>query len=517
MIGTLMFLDRGKLGDFGNYFYGSKYLENGTFGERTYDPFAFNDDLGGHHETALYLNYTPVPPFTAVFFVPLFVGFQLAHTAKIVWLIASGLLFIFSLLRLFRHLQINLEWLAVVPLVFLLPIKSNIDQGQLYFLIFALIAEGWIAFEKKRTWLAAVLWGLAIVLKVLPLVILLFLLFRREWKTFFATLGAVLVLMAVSLIWIDVSIWKLYLFDILPRISDGQINDPYAYTYQSVQVLLRRLFVPDDQLNPRLVVDAPWAYTVSYTIIRAGFLFAAASFTAAPQRAFQSFVMWLLVAMLVSGYGSSYALILLIFFFAAIIRSEISEAKSSLLIVLLAVACLIPAQLLAGLPLALQFPRLYFLAALFITALFFWEKFMVTRWSLLLTAGVMTITISFPHEEKSHYLPRERHELMNGRMTFDEKSHSFTVACIGEYGQYPDSIPAPAPGTKVTACTFTRHEIDCRGKKILFPREWVRDAYILTEGKKETLWYLSDHGRGVGFYAVRALSLNEEPKKDVLP
>ncbi|MES1182053.1 MAG: hypothetical protein ABUL44_04590, partial [Flavobacterium sp.] len=99
LAGTLMlyFSFLLPLSDYGNYYYGSKFLAAGKFSAAVYDPWSFNQMIqaAGHFE--LYENYTPVPPFSLVAYLP-FVFFD-PETSKFIFGCFSLLILTFVLLN----------------------------------------------------------------------------------------------------------------------------------------------------------------------------------------------------------------------------------------------------------------------------------------------------------------------------------------------------------------------------------------------------------------------------------
>ena len=56
--------------------------------------------------------------------------------------------------------------MALLPLLFFIPIKNNLLFGQVYFLLFFLLSESWVAYEKKQFKTMAALLGVAILMKI---------------------------------------------------------------------------------------------------------------------------------------------------------------------------------------------------------------------------------------------------------------------------------------------------------------------------------------------------------------
>src|SRR4051812_43397553 len=86
------------IGDFGNYYYGSKLLADGKNIDSLYkDIHWFNEQIKAYGEKNYFENYIPVPPCNLLLYTP-FTFFK-AHTAKIIFNILSLLVLLVSLVR----------------------------------------------------------------------------------------------------------------------------------------------------------------------------------------------------------------------------------------------------------------------------------------------------------------------------------------------------------------------------------------------------------------------------------
>src|SRR5262245_21921676 len=64
---------KAPIGDFGNYYFGSRLRWQGTPAAGLYDPCRFNALVRqepGMQDERFFLNYTPVPPFSLLFYAP---------------------------------------------------------------------------------------------------------------------------------------------------------------------------------------------------------------------------------------------------------------------------------------------------------------------------------------------------------------------------------------------------------------------------------------------------------------
>jgi hypothetical protein len=499
------------LGDFANYWYGSKFLTQGTFDLGIYDPFTFNARVEGAGASNVFLNYTPIPPATALVYTP-FVIFE-PTLAKLIWNLITSALFIWGLFRLFRFYHISFRWILLALPVFFFPIKSNIDQGQTYLLLFFLLAEGWMAYEREQYWKAIFFWMPGIVLKIFPAFVLIYILLRRDFKTAALLVATVLTFCGLTTVLIAPEIWKYYLTEVLMRIGDGAINDPYAHSYQSLQVLLKNIFIPDDLLNGDAPFDSSSAYLVIYAFMRGTVVFLLITHLINQHTHLDKLVITILAALLLTGYGSTYSLIFLMMIFPAMISRGVFSGWNVMQLLLVCLACFIPVHLLATAPLAWAFPRLYLLLFLFFLLTIHTNRiFPRPAWIM----GLLVIAITFfssLHVVKSQpgKWVSNAQPLLSGAMgvSYDSKLgtvmlHTQARDVRGEarHGYYTSILH-----TDTLPVDFSRHEIRVKGRVFSFPKEQVAGAFAGYEGEDLAIYYLSDWMRGPGFYALRVMRM----------
>jgi hypothetical protein len=214
----------GNVGDFINYYYGGWFLNHGQFDKFVYEPYLFNLEIRKHYSGFFFGNFTPVPPITAWLFTP-FACLPIGLAKALFNLLSLGL-FCYSLFSLLKHLQLKTVWLVFLPLVFLLPLKSNMAQGQLYLLLLALLVQGFLFTEQKRKRPAAFCFGVAIALKIFPAVVLLYLLLNRNYHVLLRTIAIVVALIFGPYVVTHNAFTLDYYTQILPRLMSGEINDP---------------------------------------------------------------------------------------------------------------------------------------------------------------------------------------------------------------------------------------------------------------------------------------------------
>jgi hypothetical protein len=478
------------IGDYGNYYFGSRFLLEGRFTSSVYEVYRFNLAIyqAGYHD--VFLNYTPVPPFSALLYVP----FSLLDpgTSKLAWNILNSLLFLYVLYRLHTCFGLKPYYILVALPLFAVPIRSTVFLGQSYFLVCFLLLEGFIAYREHRKWIPALCWSVAILLKLFPAVVLLFLLFSRDIKGVARLVVSCLLLFLLSFIWIDGNVWQHYIFDIAPRLARGEINNTYSVTYQSMQVLLKTLFVPDALHNPSALADHIQLFGRVKNLYLVFVLSTCAIFTLANREdALETFSVWIAGGILLSGYGSVYGLIQLIIPFAYLVTGQhMSKTRKLLSVLCLFAVCALPVHWFRDFPVWLQFPRLYVLILFWVT-LVFTRRVVRYTWMLPVVAIVALLFPVTEHSDQSAYWLKKEEALL---------IYDFTVSDTAVQISYFDDT---GPHRKVIA----------PDEKI-----WSVKPVVLSPGKHENILkpvcinnsyvlYLSDKNRGVGFYTLRSISL----------
>lgn len=142
---------KAPIGDFGNYYYATKFWQEGTFDRGVYEPFVFNERVAAVSPEPLYLNYTPVPPLSVPAYLP-FTAIGKVHTAKLVFGLLGLVLFLVTLYRVITFFKLERNpWLLALPLIFFTPFRNNFWQGQSYLYLTAFLLEGVVQWKKKTT------------------------------------------------------------------------------------------------------------------------------------------------------------------------------------------------------------------------------------------------------------------------------------------------------------------------------------------------------------------------------
>lgn len=486
--------------DFANYYFGGRFLAEGNFDSGIYFPYEFNKAIADLGYENIFVSYAPNTPFLAFLFLPF--SLLSVAAAKLFFNCISIGLFVCSIYRLFAFYKINPKLALLIPLLFLVPIKNNLLFGQVYFLLFFLLAEGWLAYEKKYLKSTAFFWGLAVLLKVFPVLLLVFLAFKKKWSTIFMLGIFCFVLIGISWFVTGTDIWFFYLKAVLPKASNGEIANSFVDNYQSVFMFLKRMFVYETVENPQPFFHASSLLPAAVLGFKIGVLGIGFFISRKRLNVFYAFSFWIIAMLLLSPYGSTYGLILLIFPFLALIKSEIPTLKKTVFCLILLLICNMPLWLFIERQFPISYLRLFLLLTFFIGLIIIEYKKSILLKSIILACLVFAVVTFFKRESphKDEALPIAGNPILI--FDYEVKDNQLTYFYWNEKGASKVSIPFKSAVVK---------SLDIKENQIVSKsRILAKDAShkykpILIDNK--TVLYLSDYDRGIGFYTIRKIEL----------
>jgi Glycosyltransferase family 87 len=502
--------------DFAGYYYGSRELLTGHY-QHAYDMQTLNNLITGDGYKGVFVSYAPFPPFTSLVLAP-FLLFPMGM-AKVIFNLVCAAFFVFSLIRSCRYFSIPPFLTLLIPVVFFIPIFNNLAFGQSYLLLCCLLLEGFRAYREQSPILSSFLWGLAILFKLFPAFLFLFLLLRKKYReTLFLAIACGLLLLPS--LWLNgLPAWKYYVSEIAPKMGRGELNDSWTYIFQSAFMLLKRTFLYDGLLNPHPLLNNPYLFVIGMALFKALILSPAVSLTLRNRDDFFSFSVWVMASMLISPNGSSYSLVLLVIPLLALgslprispsipsgippgIRSGISPGILIAILVLVA-ACTIPVSRFGSFPIWAQFPRLYLLLLFFILLLSRGNGGLVNAGLVAVIAlafFALDIRGYLPSNETSAYvLTKEQHLFICDYTVRDNKLVYYYQDDSGVHEQPTDYVvhDLTSDGVKLQD-----NQIWYKGKKLTDSPD-RKEKVAVVDGKD--IFYLSDKNRGVGFFTLREL------------
>lgn len=210
--------------DFSSYYYATYALLNGE------NPYIVQADAFGPF---IY------PPTSLLLFLP-FTLFQYIVAQKI-FIILSILSFLFSitiLLKLFKITAFsNLGMLLIILSFNFFPAKFTLGMGQINnFLLLALVFFVYY-FIKKKPVLAGISLALAIMIKISPIILIAFLIIRKDWKILFSVFMTLIFLTLITDLFIGHQVLVYFFNTTLPDLLKAA---PADYYNQSITGFLAR-------------------------------------------------------------------------------------------------------------------------------------------------------------------------------------------------------------------------------------------------------------------------------------
>jgi hypothetical protein len=487
--------------DFGNYYFGSRFALQGVSIRDIYEPCKFNlliRDQRGFEQQLFLENYAVVPPFTLLFYIPF--TFLNVYAAKFLFNLISVFVFCFFLFRLIRHFHLETKWIWMLPLALLVPFRNNILFGQTYLLITGFLIGGFLSEQQRKNIPAAIYYALSIALKISPAILLIYLVARKNFRLALTTIAITTLFFFTAVYFTGWKFMQTYLFDFLPRMSANEINNPYATTYQSITILLRNLFIPDQLLNPSAMFNSVTAFILLSGLFTGLLFFFFLKRIRSTEDNFFAFAFTLVSGFLFTAYTSGYSMVLLAPLFLASIRGK----PNVLILALTFLICAIPVNAFQSLPLLLRFPRLYLLLILFFVSL---SAVKLERKDAAWLSGFIAAFIFFffiiskrPADTSTYYFDKEL-SLLSYDYEFNRNNMVFQT--MENTGREEKIITLRDTVTTLTYPILKDNQIYFP-QQLTFGSDHKLKPVIINN---KTLIYLSDKNRGIGFYTLRKMDL----------
>ncbi len=172
------------------------------------------------------------PPFFAIFLSPL--AYLSFNTAVFVWFFINQILFfsgIYLLLRTMSRKYSSIE-IAVLLFVFMnfTPLFVDYLIGQCNVILFFLITAGLYCYRSDKPVYAGIAMALACVIKVIPVLLLFYALWKRQFKVFLAGMLTLLSIFSYSLLFFDVKLFPWYLKFMMHQTLFNAFHDNHSIT-----------------------------------------------------------------------------------------------------------------------------------------------------------------------------------------------------------------------------------------------------------------------------------------------
>jgi hypothetical protein len=300
--------------DFANYYLAASLYRQGYPVERVYDWTWFQRQKDHAAIERPLVGFIPSTLTSSLLVLPLSLLSPLQ--ANRCWLIVSlGLLLVTAAL-LKRISSLTWERIGVLIFLALAPLYKNFLLGQVHMVMLLLLTLAAYFYFRDWHFLSGATLAIATALKIYPALFLLFFLLKRQWRAaaglVCGSVGALI--MAAGLFGVDAC--RIYFHEILPWGLRGEIIDPYATGWDSLNALFHRLFLFEPELNPAPVMHLPYLYallqSLTHTLILVTFLWALASDHTHPTRAKLEWGIYCFLLLLISSEPLPYHFVILI-------------------------------------------------------------------------------------------------------------------------------------------------------------------------------------------------------------
>jgi hypothetical protein len=308
--------------DFPNYYLVARLLREGYSLDRIYD-WIWLQRIKDHWglDQAL-VGFAGLTPFSALPVVPL--SIFSAIVAKRLWLVANLMFLGASIELLSRVTSLGRRRVCLLALLAVFPLRTSFLYGQMHLLVLLLVVAAYYFHRRGKQVACAVCIACAGALKIYPLVLGGYFLWKKQWRPALALLGATFVLVGIGYLWFGASVMHIYATQVLPRSLQGEVLDPYSVHAASGAALFHRLFVTEPALNPAPLLNAPWLYTLFYPLWQ---LVIVVPLVAICNLEWGAFVLALLV---LSPVPSSYHFVVLIFSIVLLVDGLLKRRRCGL-------------------------------------------------------------------------------------------------------------------------------------------------------------------------------------------
>ena len=486
--------------DFANYYFGGYFVSINEFNSQIYFPHIFNLKIASLNYKNMFVSFAPNTPFLAILFSPL--SYIKIAYAKLIFNFISCLALIVSLRKLEKFYNISYYFICLIPILFFIPFKNNILFGQVYFILFWLLTEFWINYNKGKNTTAIIYLGVAIMLKLTPLIFVFIFLFKKDFKTLIkcAVICLLLLLFSISITGLD--IWLFWLKEIFTRASKGEIAGLYVDNYQSFFMFLKRLLVYHPTQNDTTILDNPQIFNSIISSVKIiCILFGFALMKQKNNLLILSY--WILISVLLSPYGSTYGLTILLFVLIYTIKRNASIKHKIIVCSLIFAINNIPTNYFINLTYPISYLRLLLfilLAIILIRKMNFNKRF----GKVLLFSPILILLVSFffNHESKEE----ARNIESNGPILLYDYSLSDKNMLTYKYwdnkGENLKKLRYTL--TSVKKLELIDNQIYLKDKQITFTNDNKLKPLLIDNSK---ILFLSDHKRGFGFYTLKEIKL----------
>ena len=252
--------------DFPNYYVVARLIREHYCLDRIYDWIWFQrlaDHFGIGHQLVGFLGLTP---FSALPIFPL--SWLPVLEAKRLWIVCNVAFLAAAVQLLSRQTDLNTRRVWLIALCAVIPLRTSFLFGQMHILILLLLVIAYVCHMRGWQMSCGCCIALGAALKIYPFMFCLYFVAKRRWKALGAALLCTVLCLLLSYAITGPTAVKLYLFQQLPRLLQGESLGPFS-SLTSSSALFHRLFLFEPELNPHPLVPSPRIYAVLYPLWQA--------------------------------------------------------------------------------------------------------------------------------------------------------------------------------------------------------------------------------------------------------
>ena len=509
------------LHDFSNSYFSARLLHDGIPPETViFDIHAFNTYIWELGYTDELVDFYVNSPFTLAAFYPL-AYIENAYLAKFVFNSISILLFLAGLLLLAKKTITNSKWLLlVIPILFYVPIRNQILFGQSYFIVFFFVVAGYYVLEKRKEYGTGLLLGFAALLKFFPVFYGIPLAFQKRWKAVGLCVIGTLLFVIIGIFITGSTLWESYFLDILPHTFSSKTTTDYRVNYQSLDVFFKYLFVEDAYYNPNAWIANERIYSIANWITKAIIIGTAIGLSIRKKNnTFMLLAIWVTTLFLTQGRTATYAQVLWVIPLFVVFpllrqaqntisRKRLNVPYKLLLLGLVMVICNFPFQRLGGMPIGVQFSRLWLVILLSVV------MYKQLGGRLHLRYMGLAFIVLFPlsygalkgkTEDVSQYVLSEKKHFMIYDFFNDQGKLAYKA--LGRNGDETITTEIPITSFDTQSITIKDHQL-YHGDRLITENISLKKKPVLINNT--TVYFLTDHHSRRGAFTLKSIDLKPQ-------
>ncbi|GGG27321.1 hypothetical protein GCM10011344_30160 [Dokdonia pacifica] len=496
------------LHDFSNSYFSARLLHDDIAPETViFDIHAFNTYIWELGYTDVLVDFYVNSPFTLAAFYPL-AYIENPYIAKLIFNSISILLFLISLLVLARKILKETPWvLLLIPVLFYVPIKNQILFGQSYFIVLFLVLVGYYLFEKKRIYVTGVLLGFAALLKFFPVFYGIPLAFQKQWKTILWCIGATLLLVLVGASITGYPLWEAYFTDVLPHTFLSKTTTDYRPNYQSLEVFSKLLFVEDPYYNPNVWIANERIHIILMWVLKAIIIGSAIGISFRKKNNTGVLLMiWVTTLFLTQSRTATYAQILWVIPLFITFSLAIKMRYKLILLGLLLLICNFPFQRLGGMPLIIQFSRLWLVVLLSIGIYRGVGGKLHLKYIGLVFIVMLPLSYSAlkgTEKDSSKYVLSEKQHFMI--YDFFDDQGKLAYKALGRNGDEIIKTQIPVTSFDTESITIKEHHL-YDGNQLITKNISLKKKPVLINNSR--VYFLTDHHSRRGAFTLKYIDIN---------